>query len=196
MLQQFSWQEFLIALGILALVWYVVVLLVFYRKELKGLLSGVVWRPGAESSGLVASGTAPPLPHRWQSGVEQFSGPDPDEEVLNPVADLMGKSRFPEGMSSVSVDQVSFSFPEQDAASREVEDQQGLVPDVLQDIKEVFGVLVKEDGSKRDFFRLMERVRLAYPGLSAHPALRRINAFITDHASFHLSADELEALWN
>lgn len=194
MLEQFSWQQFLIALGLLALVWYVVVILVFYRKELRRLLNGGPWRLDRGSSGLMASGGTAVLPHRWQKGVEQLSVEESDEEVLNPVADLMGKSRLPEGMSSVSVDELSF-FSE-GSVSREVEDQQGLAPDVLQDIKEVFGMLAKEDGSKRDFFRLMERVRLAYPGLSAHPALRRINAYITDHASFHLSADELEALWN
>ena len=104
----------------------------------------------------------------------------------------MGKSRMPEGMTTVSMDEISFAG----FSDNELEKQQGLVPDVLEDIKQVFGILVKEDGNNRDFFRLMESVSAAYPGLSTHPALRRINAYISDHASFQLTAEELEHLWN
>lgn len=196
MLQQFSWQQFLVLVGALAVLWYVVVILLFYRRELRSFLSGG-WRVGSSGDGLIASGHAAALPHRWQKGVEAVSGLDlPVGGGLNPEDDLMGKSRFPEGMSTLSMDQVSFFSAEEGSGLRDVQDQQGLVPDVLQDIKEVFGMLAKEDGNKRDFFRLMETVRLSYPGLSAHPALRRINSYISDHASFHLSAQELEDLWN
>lgn len=198
MLQQFSWQQFWITIGVFGLLWYVVVVLLFYRRELRSFLSGGGWRADG-SGGPVASGTAAALPHRWQKGVQDISGSDlPLQEGLNPEDDLMGRSRLPEGMSSVSMGEVSFFSGEEgsfDPGSRDVEQQQGLVPDVLQDIKEVFGILAKEDGTKRDFFRLMETVRLSYPGLSAHPALRRINGFIAEHASFHLSAEELEDLW-
>lgn len=195
MLQQFSWQQFLVATGALALLWYVVVILLFYRRELRSFLSGG-WRVGNRGDGLIVSGQAAALPHRWQKGVETVSDLDSPGSGLNPEDDLMGKSRLPEGMSTVSMEQVSFFSEEEGSGLRDVEDQQGLVPDVLQDIKSVFAILAKEDGNKRDFFRLMETVRLTYPGLSAHPALRRINSFISDHASFHLSAQELEDLWN
>jgi|GEM_PF-521326 len=195
MLQQFSWQQFLVATGALALLWYVVVILLFYRRELRSFLSGG-WRSSGAGGGLMVSGQAAALPHRWQKGVEEVSGLDLPSGGLKPEDEMMGKSRLPEGMSTVSMEQVSFFSAEEGSELRDVEDQQGLVPDVLQDIKSVFGILAKEDGNKRDFFRLMETVRLSYPGLSAHPALRRINSFISDHASFHLSAQELEDLWN
>lgn len=196
MLQQFSWQQFLIALGALALLWYVVVILVFYRREFGSFISGG-WRTGGEGSRLLGAGAAAALPHRWQKGVQDLSGvAAPVQPGLNQDDELMGKSRLPEGMSSVSMEQLSFFSGEDGSGVRDAEDQQGLIPDVLEDIKQVFGMLVKEDGNKLDFLRLMERVRLSYPGLSAHPALRRINGFISDHASFHLSAQELEDLWN
>lgn len=196
MLQQFSWQQFLIALGALALVWYLAVILLFYRKELRSLLSGSGWRSGSPG-GSVFTGAETVLPHRWQKGVDAVTGSGDGFGGVAEVEDeLMGKSKMPEGMSTVNMDQVSFFSGGDGLEDRDVEDQQGLVPDVLQDIKEVFAILVKEDGSKQDFIRLMETVRLSYPGLSAHPALRRVNAFISEHASFHLSAQELEDLWN
>ncbi|MEJ2901667.1 hypothetical protein WAE58_04500 [Pedobacter panaciterrae] len=196
MLQQFSWQQFLVAIGALALLWYVVVILLFYRRELRDFLSGG-WRISSREDRLIASGQVTALPHRWQKGVADISGSaTPAKSGLIQEDDLMGKSRLPDGMSTVSMDQVSFFSAEEGPGLRDVEDQQGLVPDVLQDIKQVLGILAKEDGNKRDFFRLMEAVRLTYPGLSAHPALRRINSYISDHASFHLSAQELEDLWN
>jgi hypothetical protein len=196
MLQQFSWQQFLVVLSGLTLLWYVVVILIFYRQKFSDWFKGSRWQR-KDGSWLLQGQGSPSLPHRWHRGVEDISEADGRESAEPDDKDsLMGESRLPEGMSSVSMDQLSFSSAGQGAAWRDVEDQQGLVPDVLQDIKEVLGILAKEDGSKQDFFRLMETVRLSYPGLSAHPALRRINEFITDHASFHISADELDDLWN
>jgi hypothetical protein len=174
MLQQFTWQQFLVASMVLSLIWYAGIILFFYRTEVFGFFS----RAGSERS-------LEPLPHRWERGVEVL-----ENENL-PVNELMGKSKLPEGMSTVAMG--SFGFVQTDG---EREEQIGLVPDVLQEIKEIFGIIEKEDGSKRDFFNLMEMVREKFPQIGSNPNIPRINQFISEHAPFHLSAEELENLWD
>jgi hypothetical protein len=203
MLQQFSWQQFLAALAGLALIWYVVVILLFYRRQLFGLVSRLTGGPPKRSllSGSAASSAAP-LPHRWEKELrgegldELHSGPEEvDSEVTRGPDSLMGASRMPEGMSRVGLEQVSFVLDER-AQDQVRQDQLGLVSDVLQDVKEVFQLLARDEGNKHDFFKLMAVVSEHYPGLSAHPSLRRINGFIAEHAPFALSFEELDKLWN
>jgi hypothetical protein len=83
MLQAFTWQQFLIAALIFSLVWLVVVLLLFYRKEVFAFLSGS--KPDVE-----------PLKHAWQDDFEQV----PD--------DLMGKAAEQDGVSVVSQSRFGF----------------------------------------------------------------------------------------
>ena len=173
MLQQFTWQQFLVATLVLTLIWYLAVILIFYRKELIAFLSG---------KKLIIQGNEP-LPHRWEKGVETL-GEENEEE-------LMGKSKMPEGMDNVGMS--GFGFVSGEDA---IEQQVGLVPDVLEEIREVFAILAKEDGNKKDFINLMEMVRDKYPKIASHPNIGRINEFISEHASFHLSKDELENLWD
>jgi hypothetical protein len=187
MLQQFSWLQFWIAAGMLSLCWWAAVLLLFFRRELG------IWFGAGSGAGSSLAGTGSDnlgssrLPHRWENGVESFDG----GELLAPVCDdLMGKPKMPEGMSMVASGDFGF------AADASREEQVGLVPDVLEELKTVFQVLAAQDGTKTDFFSLMKPVREQFPGIGSSPALLRINAFIRDHAPFHLSAQELEDLWD
>lgn len=174
MLQQFTWQDFLIAALVLTLVWYAVIALLFYRRELSLLFGQKEFKQPHE-----------PLPHRWEKGTDQLTGEDEDEP------DLMGESRMPDGINRVSVEEISFS-----GGGVEKEDQVGLVPDVLQELKQVFSILSREDGSKKDFTRLVKAVKEKFPKIASSPNIGRINGFITDHAPFHLSPEELENLWD
>ncbi|MGY4383927.1 hypothetical protein ACVWYN_000953 [Pedobacter sp. UYP24] len=173
MLAQFTWQAFLIATLVLTLVWYAAVILIFYREKLNWLLSGKLpQKPEA-------------LSHRWDNGVETLEEEQYSEEAL------MGKPKIPEGTSNVSMGNIGFV-----ADADEKTQQLGLVPDVLQELKEVFSILEKEDGNKKDFFNLMEVVREKYGQIGSNPNIGRINEFIAAHAPFHLSSEELENLWD
>lgn len=171
MLTQFTWQQFLVAITVLSLIWYCSVILLFYRKELKRLLNG---KPLNDS-------TSEPLAHRW---AEKF-------DVLEQQAEdhLMGKSRLPDGVEIVGMDEIQFVEP--DPKTQRL----GLIPDVLEEVKTIFDILSKEDGNKQDFLALMQTVKENYPKIASHPNLPQVNDFIISNASFHLSPDELENIW-
>ncbi|NII83135.1 hypothetical protein [Pedobacter sp. SG908] len=174
MLQGFSTLQFIMVLLVLALVWYGGVLLFFYLKGKQRQFD--VGNTGKQADLGASRG-------------QQHTSP---AGAGIPLADdLMGKAKLPEGMSSVGMEEIGFV----DFEGRDVEDQQGLVPDLLEEIKNVFLLLAKEDGSKRDFLELMKTVKENYPGMASHPRIRRINEYIAEHAAFHLSAEEMENLW-
>ena len=177
MLQQFTWQTFLVATAVLTMLWYLGVILLFYRRELLRLLGKSKAGPVNEFK------TSGPLPHRWESGVERLN-----EEAED---GLIGSTKLPEGMDMVGTEDFGFA-----PGADEKEQQIGLVPDVLQEIREVFSFLASEDGSKKDFFNLMETVRDKYPKIGSNPNIGRINDFIIANAPFHLSKEELENLWD
>ena len=179
MLQQFTWQQFLVATLVLTLIWYVGVILLFYRNEFFGLF-------GSKSNG-VAGGR---LPHRWEKGVDEL------DVQVEEEADLMGISKLPEGMSMTTSDAFGFSGGVSGGVSEDSKmEQVGLVPDVIQELKAVFAKLSENDGNKRDFMEMMAEVREKFPKIASSPSIGRINGFIADHAPFHLSAEELEDIW-
>lgn len=176
MLQQFTWQQFLVATLVLTLIWYVAVILLFYREELFGLV--------AEKKGPALNDR---LPHRWERGVDEL------EVDTEEGPELMGASKLPDGMSLTTSD--AFGFSGDGPLDRKME-QIGLVPDVLEELKAVFAKLSQSDGNKRDFMDMMTGVREKFPKIASSPNIGRINSFISDHAPFHLSAEELEDIWD
>lgn len=184
MLQQFSWGHFLIAMIVLNLVWYVFVALVFYRTEVMAFLGG-----GGGGGIPVVNGLG--LGEAQPSGKTNISG---DERIGREVDEaLMGASRLPEGVEVKRSSEVSFVSSALDEDGRY--DQVGLVADVVQELKLVFLELEKGAGDKRDFFRLLDRVKEEYGPLGGHPSVGALNIFIIERASFHLSADEIDNLW-
>jgi hypothetical protein len=182
MLQQFTWGQFLLASFVLSFLWYCFVILVFYRKEVLGLLG--------------SGSTVERLPHRWEMGVESLeenADGGLDENGLEVSDALMGKSVMPEGMSVVDMGQLSFAGGDVGTDGRY--EQVGLVADVIQELKLIFAKLESDAGSKLDFFRLLEKVKEDYGKIGAHPNVAAINEFIVSHVPFHLSAEELENLW-
>lgn len=171
MAQHFTWQQFLIAAMVFTIIWYAGVILIFYRNELKAFFKGK----------LITGRKKEPLPHRWEKGVEKMENPEQET--------LLGKTKMPEGISIVGIADFGFTGPSSTS------DQVGLVPDLLEDIKKVFQLLVKEDGNKKDFFNLMVGICKDYPQMGSHPSIGHINGFIAEHAPFHLSKEELENLW-
>ncbi|RYY71641.1 MAG: hypothetical protein EOO13_02375 [Chitinophagaceae bacterium] len=166
MLKSFSWPDFLLAASVFSLFWFLVIGLLFYRKEVFGLLSG-------------SKADAEPLPHGWQNEVDEF--------VENSSTDdLMGKSALDDGVALVSAE--DFSFVDKT-------EQLGLVADVREEVKSICSILEKEDGGKEYFLSLFALVKGKYPAVASSPALSAINAFIREHVPFFLSDDELDSLW-
>lgn len=181
MLQQFSWGAFLIAAALLFFLWYVFVLLVFYRAELNAFLGGGLARDvgAGVSGGLSKAGS-----------LGNLSGGDEANETEVDAA-LMGTSRLPEGVEVKSSSQVAFSAPDENWRY----DQVGLVADVVQELKLVFSELERRAGDKLEFFRLLEKVKEEYGPLGGHPSAGALTGFIAERAPFHLTADEKDNLW-
>jgi len=169
MLHNCTWQAFLIAAILFSLLWLVVVLLLFYRKELNAFLSGSVREP------------IEPLGHSWADDFDQVA----DEG-------LMGKPALPEGVSILEQDEFSFA-PAKVTPNDEL--LQGDVFDLMEQVKPIFGKIVfdKEmfidmvNEEVRDFPRLMKTALL-------DSVYEQICQQVNDSAvlEFELSVEELK----
>lgn len=181
MLQNFTWQQFLVAALVFSLLWYGGIWFFWLRHR---KLGGLGWKGSSAGIGSGRSGrSAGKLPHRWEG----------DVEVLSPADELMGKSRLPEGMELLSGSELRFAGKE---GTADRSDQLGLVPDLLQELKLLFQRLAEEDGKKSDFFRLLEALKSGFPKMGGHPQMHALNEFIIDHAPFHLTPGEIADLWD
>ena len=98
MLQQFSWVQFLIAASLLCFLWYVFVLLVFYRAEINAFLGG-------SGSGTIGSGGSSRAAKPSAKAIKRE-----DKQIeLEVDAALMGTSRLPDWVELKSSSQVSFA---------------------------------------------------------------------------------------
>ena len=170
-LQSFSWQHFMLATLVLGIIWYVGIWL-YYRRKGKSPLD-------AENSSIS-------LPHRWQQQVDE----------LNPSDALIGQPNLEPGVQVVEAADFSFADKSNTDKIADKSQQLGLVPDVLQEIKAICAILEKKDGNKEDFFAMFEMVKVKYSQIIDYPATSELNQFIREHVPFHLSAEELEGLWN
>ena len=176
MLQQFSWQSFLIAALILSLIWYAAVLLFFYKTQFR--------IPG--SSGTQTSG---PLTHRWDKDIEELSSDAAGGATESD--DLMGKPKVTQGVENVQISTIGFATEEDRRY-----DQIGLIPDLLEELKLLFSILDQNGGGKQEFFLGIEEINRKYPSVGSHPGISGVNNYIVQHALFALSADELDNLWD
>jgi len=183
MLQQFTWTDFLLAALPLLTAWYAWLFLV-YGKGRNG--SGGLSSRQVSFSGLTGGAAAGGYPVSGSGVLPGFGDKGYD--------DLMGKPRMPEGISRVVASDLVFADVAADGVVQEAE--AGLVMDVLAEMKDLFGILAKEDGTKQDFFKLIEALKEAYPGIGSHPGIAVINAYVVDHAPFLISVQELESLWD
>ena len=170
-LKSFSWQHFILATLVLGIIWYVGIWL-YYRRKRK--------------SPLEVKNSSTPLPHRWQHQVDE----------LSPTDSLIGQPTLEPGVQVVEAADFSFADKSDTANDADKPNQLGLVPDVLQEIKAICAILEKEDGNKEDFFAMFEMVKVKYPQIISHQSTSELNQFIREHVPFHLSAEELVALWN
>jgi len=193
MLQHFTWHQFLLAALILSLIWYTGVILLFYRSSLKDLLTDRAKRPISPE----------PLKHSWEEDFEeQESAIDEDE--------FMGKAAVPEGLSTLSMADFGFA-PKVDPVSNEQvtgqrahfdqrdEDawltQLGLIPDLLEELKSIFYILQKEQGTKDDFISLFALISSKYSHIRNSSNQQALNDYIRENLSFEISDQELNKLW-
>lgn len=170
MLQQFTWQQFLIAALILTLIWYLLIFVLFYRHKITVLFS------------------KQQQPERLQREWEEELQDEPEEETL------MGRPRQAEGLSSVSMDAFRFA-PKNVNNEQNQERRMGIVPDVLEDLKSIFQILEKEEGTKQDFISLFTLVSSKYPQIKGTSSQQALNDHIRENLPFEISQQELDRLW-
>jgi len=171
MLHSFTWQQFLVAALILSSIWYLVVWFAYCKGNLKSIF------PSKETK------QPEPLKHYWDN--------EDEFEDLKDEDNLLGQSKLPEGVSNLAMSEFGF------APRIESKDEQlGLVPDVIEELRRIFNILAKEDGNKSDFFSLLALVKAKYPKIGSSPSALHINKFIQENAPFLLTTEELENLWD
>lgn len=177
MLKHFTWQQFLITALILSCIWYSFVLQLLYRQQLKDWLGRRNGKPDVR-----------PVSREWDEELKEEPNPRDESD------DLMGKSKLPEGVSRVPMDRVSFASD----IVKEVDRDRllGLVPDAIEELKSIFQVIEKEQGTKDDFISLFALVKSKYEALAGTPSQTALNDFIRENALFPISDDELTHLWN
>jgi len=173
MLKHITWQEFLLAATLLTFLWYIGIILLLFRKELKSLLTGK--KHGAENG-------ASNRTKEDELNVEQAESMDDD---------LMGKAKLPEGMSIMGMEE--FSFRKRDEEHKEK--MLGSIPDLLEEMKQLFQILKDEEGTKEDFLVLMDGFKQRLKAIRTDSNQQPLNEFITRHAPFSLSERELENFW-
>jgi hypothetical protein len=176
--KSFTWQQFLVAALVLSSIWYLVVLPLLYRKQLK------VWleRKGKKQS-------VEPLRRDWDEELEEEPEAGAEDE-------LIGKSKLPEGMSRLDMNMFGFAPDVQEDEDESRELQQSLVPDVIEELKSIFHILDKEEGNKADFISLFDLVKSKYAAIRDTPSERALNDYIRENAPFAISDEELTNLWN
>jgi hypothetical protein len=122
---------------------------------------------------------------QYTTGPGQIAEEEP--ETSADAEEFLGKAAMPEGVTEVAAHELAF-------VSRE--NQQGLVPDALQELKSIFHILETEGGNKNDFIGLFRLVAGKYRKLTGTPSQRALNEYIRENALFPISDNELNQLWN
>jgi hypothetical protein len=172
----FTWQQFgMAAIGFI-LIWYAIVLLLYFRKEIKAFLSRP---PGGKTDRLIPKEDTGVLQHVWER--DGFMDDD-----------LVGDAAEPEGVSTHSWN--SFGFTGK--TKQKTEDELlGLIPDALEEIKTALHTVETSGGGKAEFISLFKLVSAKYGRLKNSPHLGAINEWILDNTPFELTEDELWQLW-
>ena len=176
MLHQFTWQQFLVAALIFLLIWYLAVF-IYCRRKKSGNFSDFIGANHPEK-----------LRREWEADFDDDSESDDD---------LIGRPVLPEGVSEVSMHMLGFA-PKVDAY-RESEDERyiqlGVMPDVIEELKGIFNILERENGSKEDFISLFALTKSKYPQLANSENLKSLNQYLTENLPFELTDEDFKRLW-
>lgn len=171
MLKSISWQEFLTVMSILSLIYYSVLGLIYYRAEIRNLLSG---RTRVKASHLSNS------TKRRSSLIGQIreeEGIDEDEE-----------------QGTLSSDQIHpVENNPQDALL-------GAVADLLKDLKGIIDSIAANKKEKKESLVLIKAIFSKYSQLGGTRYQQSINLFLYENAvdqfAFELPLEEINSLWS
>lgn len=201
MLHQFTWQQFLLAALIFTACWYAVIFLLYYRDKITGLFNGGKAKQPEK------------IKREWE---EELEDDDPQDEEQS----LVGRQQLPEGVSEVEMHMLGFApkvkseilakqgetaevqangEPQESEAEPDADEYRdteiGLVPDVLEELKNIFHMLETQDGTKEDFISLFSFVSSKYPKIKGTPNQQALNDHIRENLPFDISDEELDQLW-
>jgi hypothetical protein len=165
LLLKLIWSHYLLFAALALAVWYGGVLFTFYRNEAKKLYAQKFPKPEEKLPTVLA-----------------------DEEEF----DLMGAPAEEYGVSTILAHEVRF-MPRKTMISEE--EMQGLIPDVLEEIKRVIHTVEAEGGDQTDFISLFKLITVKYPRLSESRHLAAINDWLREHCPFPLEEADLAGLW-
>lgn len=171
MTHAFTWQQFLLAALLLTIIWEGVIILLFFRKELRD-----VFRKKRK--------VRPPA-RRW---VPESIEKAPEEDHSG---DLMGKPAQEEGVISCSMEEIRFARGSDDQTRK-----LGLIADVLEELKGIFRVLREKEGTRHDFFSMIGMLKANYPAIRESKNLAAINKLIREKLPFELTDEEFAHLWD
>ncbi len=166
LLFKFIWSHYLLFAALALAVWYGGVLFTFYRNEAKKLYEQKFPKPADTSPTVLAA--------------------DEDFE------DLMGAPAEEYGVSTILAHEVRF-MPRKTMITEE--EMQGLIPDVLEEIKKVIQTVEAEEGDKSDFISLFRLITVKYPRLAESRHLVAINDWLREYCPYPLDEQELTGLW-
>ncbi|HEY0056937.1 MAG TPA: hypothetical protein VGB63_16420 [Pedobacter sp.] len=176
MLHQFTWQHFLIAALIFLLIWYLAVFIYCHRKSSGSFFASLKQRQPQR------------LTREWEADFEDDSETDDD---------LIGRPVLPEGVGEVSMHMLGFASKV--AENRASEDdrfiQLGVLPDVLEELKRIFNIIERENGTKEHFNSLFALILSKHPGLANMANSKPLNQYLTENLPFELSDEDLNKLW-
>lgn len=180
MLHQFTWQQFLIAALILTLVWYIAIIMLYYRSKLLDLFSARSKLKQSEK-----------LKREWEEELEED---DTSEEEND---DLIGTQAVPEGVSEVEMHMLGFApkVKKEEIPEDDRDTQLGLIPDVLEELKGIFRIVEKENDNKEYFISLFALITAKYPEIKGTTNQPALNDYIRENLSFSISDEELDNLW-
>ena len=175
MLHQFTWQQFAIAAVIFLLIWYLGVF-IYCRRKGSGSLSDFIGLNHPEK-----------LRREWEA---DFDDPDTDD-------DLIGRQALPEGVSEVNMHMLGFApkVVEKRASEDEWYQQLGVVPDLLEELKRIFNIIERENGSKEDFISLFALTNAKHPQLASSTNLDSLNQYLAENLPFELTDEDFKKIW-
>lgn len=148
MLSHFSWQQYLAAIGIATLAYYLVVLWLYYKKELIGLITG------KKAVTQLTTFTAAPAPH-LMGAIREGTGNSPETSEETPEEEII---------SAKSLDFSPDNYPDDDY------DDRAAISDTFDELEQLsirLRSLMENSGKKANRTELTQRIQKELTAFSA-----------------------------
>lgn len=170
MLEQFTWQQFMICITGTSAVYYAALGLLYYRHELNALFSGNRRRSVSESE--------------YQHEIDDDA--------------LLGNSTEEEYFTSSSMEDIH--FPSDELTTDHQELLLGRIPDLLEELNTLISITAETDESKEEFLSLFQHTIFKYNATSGSIFRDEINTQVLESSagkfSFSLTGEDLNKCWD